>query len=435
MQNWSCGYYLLYFAPFLPLFAMHRMWTSGKLKDLRLWASLAAAAIVTLALTIPFLLPYSAAQKAFGIERPFGEIVLFSANVWSYITASENLKLFGKMLRFYPHGEGETFLGFTPWLLAAVAGATLVRSAFRKDASVLSVPLWRTYVAAFLLLIVILQLIGLLSVVLFGGFDFKVLGVMISARTPQRLLMQFVIALALLLGISARARIAGARIVRSPIFFALAATILAVWLSLGPLPNAGDQRLSGFGLYDVLYRYVPGFNGVRVPARYAMIAGSFLAVLAGFGMRSLLAQVPRPKPQALIVAVLAVLILIEGAAIPMEINRTWNQNEAVPPARVMKYLGGAPGLRAGCRAAGRHRHYGISIRRRGVGDPLRLLLRRALEADHQRLQRRLPAELQDARRATPAHRRRSGSGMAVAQRLRLDARGGASKRVCKFERR
>jgi len=342
MQNWSCGYYLLYFAPFLPLFAMHRMWTAGKLKDLRLWASLAAAAIVTLALTIPFLLPYSAAQKAFGIERPFGEIVLFSANVWSYVTASENLKLFGKMLRFYPHGEGETFLGFTPWLLAAVAGATLVRSAFRKDASVLSVPLWRTYVAAFLLLIVILQLIGLLSVVLFGGFDFKVLGVMISARTPQRLLMQFVIALALLLGISGRARIAGARIVRSPIFFALAATILAVWLSLGPLPNAGDQRLSGFGLYDVLYRYVPGFNGVRVPARYAMIAGSFLAVLAGFGMRSLLAQVPRPKPQALIVAVLAVLILIEGAAVPMEINRTWNQNEAVPPARVMKYSEAPP---------------------------------------------------------------------------------------------
>jgi len=28
------------------------------------------------------------------------------------------------------------------------------------------------------------------------------------------------------------------------------------------------------------------------------------------------------------------LILLEGAAIPMEMNRTWNQNEAVPPARV-----------------------------------------------------------------------------------------------------
>ena len=34
---------------------------------------------------------------------------------------------------------------------------------------------------------------------------------------------------------------------------------------------------------------------------------------------------------------ISALILIEGAAIPMETNRTWNQNEAVPPARVYSY--------------------------------------------------------------------------------------------------
>ena len=124
----------------------------------------------------------------------------------------------------------------------------------------------------------------MLSVVLFGGFEFGV----ISARTPQRLLMQFVIALALLLGISPRARIEAARLARSPIAFAFAATILAVWLSLGPLPNAGESRVSGFGLYGLLYDYVPGFNGVRVPARYAMIAGLFLAIVAGYGFKHLL---------------------------------------------------------------------------------------------------------------------------------------------------
>jgi hypothetical protein len=339
MQNWSCGYYLLYFAPFLPLFAIHRMWTSGKLKDVRIWASLAVAAAVTLALTIPFLLPYSAAQKMFGIERPFGEVVLFSANVWSYITASENLTLFGKMLRFYPHGEGETFLGFMPWLLASVAVATLVRTAFGKSVSATSsTSASLRYVSAFLLLIVILQLIGLLSIVLFGGFDLKVLGIAISARTPQRLLMQFVLSLALLLIISPRARTAGAQIVRSPVFFALVATVLTVWLSLGPLPNAGDQRLSGFGLYELLYKYVPGFNGVRVPARYAMIAGLFLAVLAGYGVRRL-AQL---RYSLFVIPALSVLILVEGAAIPLEINRTWSQNQAEPPARVMPYSQAPP---------------------------------------------------------------------------------------------
>ena len=108
MQNWSCGYYLLYFAPFVPLFVVHRMWTSGTLRTVRTWAVLTAAAAGTLVLSLPFLFPYQEAQSLFGIERPFGEVVSFSANVWSYVTASENLRLWGKALRFYPRGEGET---------------------------------------------------------------------------------------------------------------------------------------------------------------------------------------------------------------------------------------------------------------------------------------------------------------------------------------
>jgi hypothetical protein len=136
--------------------------------------------------------------------------------------------------------------------------------------------------------------------------------------------MQFVIALALLLGVSPRARIEGARIVRSPIFFALTATILAIWLSLGPLPYAGESRVSGFGLYGLLYNYVPGFNGVRVPARYAMIAGLFLAILAGYGAKKIASNMA-------ITAIVASLILIEGAAIPMEMNRTWNRTRLCLP--------------------------------------------------------------------------------------------------------
>ena len=332
MQNWSCGYYLLYFAPFVPLFVIHRMWASGTIRTVRTWVGLGAAGVGTVVLTLPFLFPYQRAQQAFGIERPFGEIVLFSANVWSYVTASENLKLWGRTLRFYPHGEGETFLGFVPWLLASVAVAGVVRTAFQKKDSVSSVPPWLTYVTAFLLLAVVAQLIALLSVVMFGGFEFG----FISARTPQRLLMQFVVALALLLAVSPRARTEAARLVRSPISFALAATMLAMWLSLGPLPNAGEARVSGFGLYGLLYEYVPGFNGVRVPARYAMIAGLFLAILAGYGAQRVLSAV-RFLPSALCLLPLSFLILIEGAAIPMEINRTWNQNEAMPPARVYSY--------------------------------------------------------------------------------------------------
>jgi hypothetical protein len=87
---------------------------------------------------------------------------------------------------------------------------------------------------------------------------------------------------------------------------------------------------------------VPGFNGVRAPARYAMIAGLFLALAAGYGFLRVLAWVRGFNAQAALISVFSAAILAEGAALPMEINRTWNQNEAVPPARVYRYSEAPP---------------------------------------------------------------------------------------------
>ena len=333
LQNWSCGYYLLYFAPFAPLFAIHRMWALRQLGDVRLWAGLGGAAGVTLMLTLPFLLPYTQAQQLFGFARPFAEVVQFSANVWSYVTASESVRLFGSSLRYYTRPEGETFLGIVPWLLALVAMIALW-SATGSDATTpaQTPPWWRRAVIWLLAIAVVAQLLALVSAVIFGGFNIDVFGLSIRARTPERLMWQFAaVALALLVA-SPRARSAAARSSRSPLMFFAVATLLAMWLSLGPLPKAGDSPVSGFGLYGVLYEYVPGFNGVRVPARYAMLAGLFLAVMAGYGVAVITRRAGTLVPASL--AVVGLAILVEGAAIPIDLNRTWAQNEAMPPARV-----------------------------------------------------------------------------------------------------
>ena len=354
MQNWSCGYYLLYFAPFAPLFVLHRMWSLGTLRNVRTWLGLLAAAVGTLVLTLPFLIPYTQAQQQFGFERPFGEVVRFSANVWSYVTASESLWLFGKALRYYPHGEGETFVGFVPWLLAFVALIALVAAPGSdpeqevKRGLTPPSPLWKRALIVLLAVVVITQFIAVVSAVVFGGFNVDVLAVPIRARSPQRLLWQFAAAAALLLMVSPRTRVTTMRAARSPLSFFAVATVLAMWLSLGPVPKAGDALVSGFGLYGIFYEYVPGFNGVRVPARYAMIAGLFLAVMAGYGMAAIVrgGQTPRHSilgVRPLAVGVIALLILIEGAAIPLPMNGTWGQNEATPPARV--FPPGSPGHR------------------------------------------------------------------------------------------
>jgi hypothetical protein len=335
MQNWSCGYYLLYFAPFVPGFVLHRMWTSGTLRSARTWSHLTAAALGTFVLALPFLFPYREAQQQFRLERPLGEVIGFSANVWSYVTASENVRLYGDVLRFRPHPEGETFLGFVPWILAliallvVIAGASPADSPYRPNDRALRI------VKVILLIASVTQFLALMSAVILGGFDVNVMGLRIRATTPLRLLFQFVAVFGLLLAVSPRMRDRLAQLVRSPIVFFFAATVVAIWLSLGPFPNAGETPVSGMGLYAALYDYVPGFNGVRVPARYAMIAGLFLAVLAGYGARFLTAH-------SSVFILVCALVLAEGVAIPFEINRTWNMHEATPPPRVMPYAQAPP---------------------------------------------------------------------------------------------
>ncbi|MEO8680456.1 MAG: hypothetical protein ABI665_15495 [Vicinamibacterales bacterium] len=372
MQNWSCGYYLLYFAPFAPLFVVYRMWITGRLRDLRVWIAMTGAATVTVLLTIPFLLPYLDAQRRFGFQRPFGEVVLFSANVWSYITAAEPVRMWGRILRYYPHGEGETFLGFVPALLALVALIAVVRAAIAETGNPKGLPPqagaetgnpeglppqagggkpsglpgglpggWpRRILTAILIFAVVTQFIAVASAVIFGGFDTSVFGIALRARTPQRLLWQLALAVGLLLVVAPRSRGVAARLARAPAVFFLALTVLAMWFSLGPEPKAGTQFVSGFGLYGVLYDYVPGFRGVRVPARYAMIAGLFLAVVAGFGAAELIKW--KRKAGLAILALAGVLALAEGAAIPMTINHAWSVNEAMPPSRVFPASGAPP---------------------------------------------------------------------------------------------
>lgn len=358
-QNLSCVYYVFFFAPFVVLFVLHRMATAGRMRDLRAWGALAVAGVVTVAITLPFLLPYREAHDRFGVERAVAEAEQFSANLWSYLTASENIRLWGSVLRLHPYAEGETFLGFTALVLAAVAiGALLlnpVRENAARDAAVPPTrPRWQRVMIWLLAIAAFTQFIALMSTMIFGGFRVDLFGIPIRARTASRVLVQFLIPMALLFAMSATARRQALRLLRSPLAFFVVALVLAVWLSLGPVPAAGYARATGFGLYGVLYDMVPGFNGLRVPARFAMIAGFFLAVLGGFGAARILrsesisperVSVNSARRRTTVFAVLAILILIEGAAIPFEINRTWNMHEATPPARVFPAhtIGRSPG--------------------------------------------------------------------------------------------
>ena len=98
-------------------------------------------------------------------------------------------------------------------------------------------------------------------------------------------------------------------------------TALAVWLSMGP---------GGGPLYKWLFRIVPGFNGLRVPARFSSVVIVGLAVLAGAGFAWVLARLPRRAGVAWTIAIAGIIVL-EGqhgvglADVPAANVKSWDR--------------------------------------------------------------------------------------------------------------
>ena len=88
-------------------------------------------------------------------------------------------------------------------------------------------------------------------------------------------------------------------------FYALAAAVM--WLfSLGPLPTLMDRPF----IYKAPYAWlmmVPGVDGVRVPARFWMLAVLCLSVAAGLSVRQLTARWPRLATALPVLACLGLL--------------------------------------------------------------------------------------------------------------------------------
>lgn len=334
LQNWSCGYYLMFFTPLVPVFVVHQLWTAGRLGDARRWAGLAGAAVAVTAATVPFLLPYLEAQRVHGFHRAIEEVISYSADVHSYFSAPETLRLWGAM-QSYPKAEGELFFGVMPWLLAAVGLFVAARRAYSVVAPPPTHRTWRARLrhAAVVLLAaaVVAHVIALAVLLVDGPLVLRAGPLTIRATSGLRLLANLAITGGLLLALSPTARLRGAHALRSPIVLAALLALLALWLSLGPVVETRGRALPGLGLYAVLYDHVPGFEGLRVPARYSMVAAMFLSVVAGAGAAAVLA---RTRRRAAALALTSALVLADAWFVPMPLNLTWGDGAVVPPPRI-----------------------------------------------------------------------------------------------------
>ncbi len=109
---------------------------------------------------------------------------------------------------------------------------------------------------------------------------------------------------------------------RSSVGLYAAVAAAAFALSLGPVPSAWERPIGVGSPYGALLDLVPGFDGFRAPARFALPVLMALAVLAGFAVAGLAGAAPARRRA--VVAVALALSLWES-------RRIFPWVEAVPP--------------------------------------------------------------------------------------------------------
>ena len=326
-NNLSCGYFLLYFSPFVAAYVLWELTTRHLVRQRRVWIGLGTAAVAVAVATLPFLIPYATLHEALGFERPATEIRRYSADVYSYATAMPDQPVWGRVMREYPKPEGDLFPGLVPLIFAALALVAW------RPARLLDVPMSRVgarapwlapLLAAVSVFHFLLALITLLNRRL--AFDVGIFHVQVT--DINQLLIRGSVAAAILLVISpiARARLRAFLADRG---FFVVMLVAAVWLSLGLVVEVRGRTANLFAPYALLYQYVPGFDGVRVPARLGMIVSLLLAVLAGYGV----AVIAKRRHGQWPLAVLCIVFLGESWVFPFPVNigapsRGYNAPEA-----------------------------------------------------------------------------------------------------------
>ena len=309
VQNLSCGYYLLFFTPIVFLYIAWELSRRGLWRDPRVLSRVAVAIAVVLAATVPFLLPYVQLRKLGFSPRSLTETRRFSADVYAYFTADPNLRLWGSIAHAWPKSEGLLFPGLTIVVLAAI-GLTYEDETAEtaKTAEQRSSP--RSLGSLRFLLFVVAALV----VTLLLGFSIRLPGVRITSL--PRVLVVAAIAGAIGAAASRDAREAARRTLLSPAGFFIVITTFAIVMSFGPEIRAMGRPVMATNIYALFYDYVPGFDGVRVPARFATIVTLGLAALAALGVAAI---DDRHRTRA--AAIAGALILVEAIAIPIPINQ------------------------------------------------------------------------------------------------------------------
>ena len=341
VQGLCSSYYLLFFSVILGLWIL---WFLRR-GDARMLLGILLAGGGAMVALLPLALGYSRIHAYYGLHRFFDEILRYSADATSILTAHATVMLWGWTAR-WAKSEGELFPGATIALLALV-GALLAWWRGPARDRIDRVTVW------------LLPLAGVCAAIAFAGWAYapwrvSLAGITISSNTPFKIMTVALVLLAIWMGASSPLRGAYAR--RSAFaFYGITALILFL-CSLGPKPTFAGQQF----LYEPPYAWLmrlPVFSSIRVPARFGLPMMLALATTGAIAFSRVRLQ---GTPRRALAAVLLLGIAADGWISPLmlpAVPDTWTASRADGFAAVVELpLGDVMAdLAATYRAIG-HRH-------------------------------------------------------------------------------
>jgi hypothetical protein len=325
MQNLSCGYYLVFFPPFAAAYCLYELAQRRLLRDWRIWARLGIAAAAVAIATWPFVRPYLQVRDQAGLGvRSREEIAMFSADTHAFATIAPSSRTLAETRAGFPKPEGEGYVGLTILAFAIVGiGFGVVR--FVRSLPWAGMREWHVIATAGAGIVCLGSAAVLLWFFVHGNLALPVSGEWVIYRNVTRPLRVAFVSFLLFAVLASWARVRTAQPASSAFGFFAVAAVAAALFALGPRIETLGRDL-GAGPYTWLLEFVPGFDGLRVPARFLMLVALFLSVLAGLGAAALL----RLRRQVAIVLIAAGMfgVLYEAWFAPMRTNQP-----VIPDAR------------------------------------------------------------------------------------------------------
>ena len=329
VQALSCGYYMFFFTPFAAAFCLLEGFRQGAWRHRRTWIQVTLAAAAGLLVLLPFVRPYLQVRDdagGFGRRSP-EDVRFFSADTWALGTATDSLAFWGR-LRAHPRPEGSGFPGVTI-LLAGIAGAAAVAgAASRRGRRKIAAPAWAHAVNIVLAVAGIVLAAAWVWLLVWQGGVLRGWWGRIRVREINDIGWYTVAVIGIALVVSGAFRRFARQFLTSRGGFIFLAWLLAIFLAFGPVIYVNGKAV-GPGPYSWLYRFVPGFDGFRVPARFFMIAALFLSALGGIGV----AWVARKNKMigAAVAALMVIGILIEGRVASFTTSKSlWMDHYELP---------------------------------------------------------------------------------------------------------